>query len=71
MKIEDVEYVWEAYAAKGEPLCIAGVTTGKHPEGISVSLYFSRRGRLKGVVILDGDKDEVVTYGQVPAEATA
>lgn len=67
MRIEDVAHVWEAYTTKGEPLCLAGRATEKHPEGLSVSLYFSKKGRLKGVEVFDGDADEVVaTVGKVP-----
>lgn len=70
MRIEDVAHVWEAYAVEGEPLCIAGASTRKHPEGISISIYFTRKGRIKGVLIFDDDKNEVVTtVGKVPETA--
>lgn len=60
--------VWEAYASPGSPLCVAGESTEKHPEGLSVSLYFSKKGRLKGVTVYDGDAAEfVASVGQVPA----
>lgn len=71
MRIEDVAHVWEAYAAEGKPLCIAGASTRKYPEGISVLIYFTRKGRIKGVQVLDEDDEVVATVGKVPEEATA
>jgi len=68
MKVENVAHVWEAYAAEGTPLCIAGASTTKHPEGLSVSLYFSKKGRLKGVRVFDGDAEDIVAeVGKVKA----
>ena len=69
MRVEDVAHVWEAFAAPGRPLCLAGKSTAKHPEGMSVSLFFSKKGRLKGVRVWNGD-DEVVeaVVGEVPPE---
>lgn len=66
MRIEDVALVWEAHNSPGKPLCLAGESTEKHPEGMSVSIFFSKKGRLKGVVVYDGDLDEIVaSVGEV------
>jgi len=71
MRIENVAHVWEAYSSEGAPLCIAGKSTPKHPEGLSVSLYFTKKGRLAGVLVYDGDEDEVLAeVGKVPDAAT-
>ena len=70
--VTDVAHVWEAYADPGKPLCLSGESTDKYPEGLSVSLYFSKKGRLKGVTVWDGDAEErVASVGQVPAEEEA
>ncbi len=62
--------VWDAYAAEGTPLCVAGKGTDNHPEGLSVSMYFSAKGRLKGVTVWDGDAEEfVAVVGKVPKAA--
>lgn len=69
MRIEDVAHVWEAYAVEGEPLCIAGKSTPKHPDGISVAIYFTRKGRIKGVSVFDGAAEEfLAVVGKVPNE---
>lgn len=60
--------IWYAYAAKGKPIAVAGKGTDKHPEGLSVSIYFSKKGRLKGVTVWDGDAEEfIASVGKVPS----
>lgn len=72
MRIEDVAHVWEAYREVGDPLCIAGESTSKHPEGISVMIYFSKKGRIKGVAVYDGDTEQVLAeVGEVPTKEGA
>lgn len=67
MRIENVAHVWEAYSSPRAPLCIAGASTPKHPEGISVTLYFTKKGRIDGVLVYDGDEGEALaTVGNVP-----
>lgn len=64
--------IYNANASEGEPLVVYGQSTEKHPEGLSVSLYFSAKGRLKGVTVYDGDTEEfVAVVGQVPADVRA
>jgi hypothetical protein len=67
MRIEGVEHVWEAYADEGAPLCLAGKSTKNHPEGISVSIYFTEEGRIEGVEVWDGDAEEfLAVVGDTP-----
>ena len=67
MRPDDVEHLYEAYAAEGAPLCIAGKSTPKHPDGISVAIYFTRKGRIKGVSVFDGAAEEfLAVVGKVP-----
>jgi hypothetical protein len=67
MRIENVAHIWEAYAAPRKPLCLAGAATPKHPNGISVTIYFTRKGRIDGVLVYDGDTEETLaSVGKVP-----
>lgn len=59
-----------AYVASnspGEPVCVHG--TGGKGEGLTVSLYFGKKGKLKGVVIFDMDGgEELGAFGVLPKD---
>jgi hypothetical protein len=56
-----------ADASPGEPVCVYG--TGGSGEGLTVSLYFGRRGKLKGVVVFDMDTgEELGAHGKLPKD---
>ena len=56
-----------ASSSPGEPVCVYG--TGGSGEGLTVSLYFGKKGKLKGVVVFDMDEgEELGVFGKLPED---